>query len=137
MPGGEQEVAALVSRVGSEQQATAGSLEQGGIWAGCVQGVGRGLAQGAGEQDGAVGLVGELDEGRQAAGEARDGTGGIEDDQAGTQGVDDGGQVVQVVGESEGACAGEGVRSIRDEGMHEEDTSGFTPGGLKGVCDGI
>src|SRR5712692_7083120 len=99
MLGREQEVAALVSRVGCEQQATAGGLQQGGIWAGCVQGIGRWFAQGAGEQDGAVGLVGEFDEGGQAAGQARNGTGGIEDDQAGVQGADDGGQVVQVVGE--------------------------------------
>ncbi len=72
-----------------------------------MEGVDRGLAQGAGQQDGAIGLAGELDEGRQAAGETRDGTGGIEDDQAEVQAADDGGQVVQVLGERVGAGVGQ------------------------------
>jgi len=44
MAGGEQEVVALVSGIGGEEQTNAGGLEQGRSWAGCVQGVGRGLA---------------------------------------------------------------------------------------------
>jgi len=44
MAGGEQEVAALVSGVGGEEQAAASGLEQGRSWAGCVQGVGGWLA---------------------------------------------------------------------------------------------
>src|SRR5438128_8492352 len=80
MLGGEQEVVALVTGVGREEQATAGGLEQGRRWAGCVQGISRGLAQAAGEQDGAGGLVGKVDEGGQAARQASNGTGRIQDD---------------------------------------------------------
>lgn len=81
--------------------------------------------------------MGELDEGRQAAGQARNGTGGIEDDQAGVQGADDGGQVVQVVGESERACAGECMRSILDEGTQEQDMGGITTGSLQARFEGV
>src|SRR5229473_2611734 len=112
MFGGEQELAAIVGWVGSKQQATASSLEQGRSGAGRMQGIGRGRTQGAGKQDGAVGLAGELDEGGQAAGETRDGTGRINDDQAGVEGADEGGQVVQILGESVRARAGEVQRSI-------------------------
>src|SRR2546421_9406877 len=108
MFGGEQELAAVVGWVGSEQQATASSLQQGRSGTRRVQGVGRGLAQGAGKQNGTVGLAGELDEGRQAAGETRDGTGRIENNQADVEVADEGGQVVQVLGESIRARAGEG-----------------------------
>jgi hypothetical protein len=94
-------VVALVSGVGGEEQAAAGGLEQGSSWRRRVQGVSRGLAQGAGEQDGAVGLMGQFDEGGQAARETRNGTGGIQDHQAGIQAANHGGQVIQVVGESE------------------------------------
>ncbi len=72
-----------------------------------MEGVDRGLAQGASEQNGAVGLAGKIDESRQAAGETRDGTGGIEDDQAEVQAADDGGQVVQVLGERVRAGVGQ------------------------------
>ena len=137
MPGGEQEVVALVTGIGREQQATAGSLQQGRRWAGCVQGIGRGLAQAAGEQDGTVGLVGQFDEGGQAAGQARNGTGRIQDDQAGVQEADHGGQVVQVLGESERACAGEGTRSILDEGTQEQDMGGVASGSLQARFEGV
>ena len=72
-----------------------------------MEGVDRGLAQGASEQNGAVGLAGEINEGRQAAGETRDGAGRIEDDQAEVQAADDGGQVVQVLGERVRAGVGQ------------------------------
>ncbi len=137
MPGGEQEVVALVTGVGREEQATAGSLQQGRRWAGCVQGIGRGLAQAAGEQDGAGGLVGEFDEGGQAARQASNGAGRIEDDQAGVQAADYGGQVVQVVGESERACAGEGTRSILDDGTQEQDMGGIASGSLQARFEGV
>ena len=137
MPGGEQEVVALVTWIGCEQQATAGGLEQGRRWAGCVQGIGGWFAQGAGEQDGAGGLVGEFDEGGQAAGQASNGTGRIEDDQAGVQAADDDGQVVQVVGESERACAGQGTGSILDDGTQEQDMGGITSGSLQTRFEGV
>jgi len=44
MAGGEQEVVALVSGIGGEEQATAGGLEQWRGWRRCVQGVGRWFA---------------------------------------------------------------------------------------------
>jgi hypothetical protein len=62
-----------------------------------VQGIGRGLAQGAGEQDGTGVLAGEINESGQAAGETGDGTGRINDEQAGVEGADEGGQVVQAL----------------------------------------
>ncbi len=96
-----------------------------------MEGVGRGLVQGAGEQDGAVGLAGKIDEGRQAAGEARDGAGGIDDDQAGVQAADETGQVVQVVGESVRAGAGKGPRSIHDEGTHKQEMGGIATGSFE------
>ena len=91
MVGGEQEAAALVIGSGGEQEAAADGLEQGRRWGRRVQGVGGGCAQGAEEEDGAVGLVGELSEGREAAGETRNGTGGIEDEQASVHEADGGG----------------------------------------------
>jgi hypothetical protein len=109
MFGGEQELAAVAGWIGGEQQARASGLEQGRSGAGRVQGVGRRLAQGAGEQDSAVGLAGELDEGRQAAGETGDGTGRVDDDQAGIEGADDSGQVVEILGERVGAGVGQGT----------------------------
>ena len=72
-----------------------------------MEGVERGLAQGAGQQDSTVGLAGEINESGQAAGETGDGTGGIEDDQAEVQAADDGGQVVEVLGESVRAGVGQ------------------------------
>ena len=74
-----------------------------------MEGVDRGLAQGASEQDSTVGLAGEINESGQAAGETRDATSRIEDDQADVQAADEGGQVVQVLGESVGAGAGQGT----------------------------
>src|SRR5436853_3997324 len=112
MFGGQQQLAAVVGGVGSQQQAAASGLEQGRSGTRGVQGVGRGLAQGAGQQDGTVRLASKLDEGRQAAGEPRDGTGRIENDQSGVEVADEGGQVVQVLGESVRARAGEGQRRI-------------------------
>jgi hypothetical protein len=127
----------LVTWIGREEQVTAGGLQQGRIWAGCVQGIGRWLAQGAGEQNGAVGLVSEFDEGGQAAGQARNGTGRIEDGQAGVQEADHGGQIVQVVGESERACAGECMRSILEKGMEEQDMGGIASGSFEARFEGI
>ena len=72
-----------------------------------MEGVDRRLAQGAGQQDGAIGLAGKIDESRQAAGETGDGAGRIENDQAEVQAADDGGQVVQVLGESVRAGVGQ------------------------------
>ncbi len=102
-----------------------------------MQGVGRCLAQGAGQQDGTVGLAGELNEGRQAAGETRDGAGRINDDQAGIQVTDEGGQVVQVLGESVRARAGEGQRRILDEGTHERQMGGIAPSGFEARFEDI
>ncbi len=137
MFGGEQELATVVGWVDCEQQATASGLEQGRSGARRVQGVSRGLAQGAGKQDGAVGLAGELDEGRQAARETRDGAGRINDDQAGVEAADEGGQVVQVLGESVRAGAGEGQRSILEEGMHEHQMGRIAPGGFEARFEGV
>jgi len=89
MFGGDEELAAVVRGVGSQQQARASGLQQRRSWTRRVQGVGRGLAQGAGQQDGTVGLASEINEGGQAAGETRDGTGWINDDQAGVEGADE------------------------------------------------
>src|SRR5437868_10183968 len=61
MFGGEQELATVAGGVGSEQEATAGGLLQGRSGTRRVQGVGRGLAQGAGQQDGTGVLAGEFD----------------------------------------------------------------------------
>ncbi len=122
---------------GGEQEATAGGLLQGRSGTRRVQGVGRCLAQGAGQQDGTVGLAGEFDEGRQAAGEPRDGAGRINDDQAGIQVTDEGGQVVQVLGESVRARAGEGQRCILDEGTHQHQMGGIAPGGFKARFEDI
>jgi len=109
MAGGEQEVVTLVSRVGGEEQATAAGFEQRRRWRRRVQGVGGHLLQGAGEQDGAVGLMGQFDEGGQAARKARDGTGGIDDHQPCFQAADHDGQVIQVLGQRERAGAGQGA----------------------------
>ncbi len=92
-----------------------------------MQGVGRCLAQGAGQQDGTV----------QAAGETRDGAGRINDDQAGIQVTDEGGQVVQVLGESVRARAGEGQRRILDEGTHERQMGGIAPSGFEARFEDI
>jgi hypothetical protein len=59
MAGGEQEEEALVSGIGGEEQAAAAGLEQGRSGRRGVQGVGRGLAQGAGEHDGTGGIQDE------------------------------------------------------------------------------
>jgi len=133
----EQEVVALVSGVGREEQATAAGLHQGRRWAGRVQGVGGWLAQGASEQDGTVGLMGQFDEGGQAARETRDGAGGVQDDQSGFQATNHGGQMIQIVGERERAGAGQGPRSILDEGMEEQHMSGVASSGLQTWFDGI
>ena len=102
-----------------------------------MQGVSRGLAQGAGQQDGTVGLASEINEGGQAAGETRDGTGRINDDQAGVQVADEGGQVVQVLRESVRARGGEGQRRILDEGTHERQMGGIATGSLKARFEDI
>jgi len=137
MAGGEQEVVALVSGIGGEEQATAAGLHQGRSWAGWVQGVGGWLAQGAGEQDGTVGLMGQFDEGGQATSEAGDGAGRIEDDQPCFQAADHGGQVIQVLGERERAGAGQGPRSILDEGAEEQHLGGIASGGGEARFDGV
>ncbi len=137
MFGGEQELATVAGGVGGEQQATASGLQHGRSGTRRVQGVSRGLAQGAGQQDGAGGLVSELDEGRQATRETRDGTGRINDEQAGVEVANEGGQVVQVLGESVRARAGEGQRRILEEGMHEQQMGGIAPGGFEARFEGV
>jgi hypothetical protein len=137
MAGGEQEEVALVRGVGGEEQATAAGLEQGSSWRRGVQGVGGWFAQGAGEQDGAVGLMGQFDEGGQAAREARNGAGGIQDEQACVETADHGGQVIQVLGESERAGAGQGPRSILDEGTEEQHMGGIASGSFQARFDDI
>src|SRR2546421_11931704 len=107
MFGGQQQLVAVAAGVGSEQQARASGLEQGRGGSRRVEGVDRRLAQGAGQQDGAIGLAGKIDESRQAAGETRDGTGGIEDEQAEVQAADDGGQVGGGLGGSVRAGVGQ------------------------------
>ena len=62
MPGIYEELVTLVSRVGGEQKATAGGFMQRGRRAGRMQRVGWRLVEGASEQDGAVGLLGDFDE---------------------------------------------------------------------------
>jgi hypothetical protein len=96
-----------------------------------VEGVERGLAQGASEQDSTVGLAGEINESGQAAGETGDGAGRIENDQAGIQAANETGQVVQVLGESVRAAAGEGPGRILDERTDELDMVRNAPGRLE------
>ena len=72
-----------------------------------MEGVERGLAQGASEQESTVGLAGEINESGQAASETGDGAGRIENDQAEVQAANDGGQVVQVLGERVRAGVGQ------------------------------
>jgi hypothetical protein len=93
MVSGEQEAVALVVGSGGEEDAAADGFEQGRRWGWWVQGVGDGCAEGADEEDGAGGLLGEFGEGREGMGEARDGTGGIEDEQASIQEADGGGEL--------------------------------------------
>jgi len=102
-----------------------------------VQRVGGWLAQGAGEHDGAVGLLGQFDEGGQAASETGDGAGGIQDEQAGVEAADHGGQVIQILGERERAGAGECMRGILDEGMEEQHMGGIASGGGEAWFDGL
>jgi len=96
-----------------------------------VEGVDRGLAQGASEQDSTVGLAGEINESGQAAGETGDGAGRIENDQADVQAANETGQVVQVLGESVRAAAGEGQGRILDERTYELDMVRNAPGRLE------
>lgn len=49
------------------------------------------MAEGANEEDGAIGLLGEVEKGGQGTREAGDGTGGIEDDEAGVEAAYGGG----------------------------------------------
>jgi len=81
--------------------------------------------------------MGQFDEGGQAASETWNGAGGIQDEQAGIQAADHGGQVIQVVGESERAGAGQGPRSILDEGMEEQHMGGIASSGFEARFDGI
>ncbi len=137
MAGCKQKVVTFVTRIGCEQHAAADSFLQRRSWAGRAQWVGRWLAEGACEQDGAVRLMGEFDEGGQAAQQTRNGTGGIEDDQLRVQATDGVGQVIQIAGEREGAGAGGWARSIFDRPTEEQDVGGVATGGFQARFDRI
>lgn len=91
MVGGEQEAVVLVVRIGGKQEAATDGLEDRRRWGRRAQGVSDGGAEGADEQDGAVGLLGQFSQGGKAAGETGHSTGGIEDEQTGVHEADDGG----------------------------------------------
>jgi hypothetical protein len=102
-----------------------------------VQGVGGWFAQGAGEQDSTVGLMGQFDESGQAASEARDSTGGIQDQQASVHEANEGGQLIQVVGQSKRGGASQWTRSILDEGTEEQHMGGIASGSFEARFEGI
>ena len=99
---GEHETVALVTRIRGEQEvAASGSKHSGGGTAG-MQGIGGWTGEGAGEQNGAVGALGQIDKGRNGAPPAGEGAVGIEDEQAGVAGGDDLFQEGEVTRKAEG-----------------------------------
>jgi len=78
--GGQQQAVAFVGGIGSEQQMAAGGGEDGRggtVW---MEGIGGSTREGAGEHDGAVGALGEVDESRQGTTPARDGSERVQDE---------------------------------------------------------
>jgi len=132
--GRDEQAGVLSHGVRREEQATASHFQQ---WGGRGRGErgGRGLLQGAGEQDGTVGLMGQFEEGGQAARETSNGTGGIQDDQAGVEAADGGGQVIQVLGERE--AVGDWTRSVFERGTQEQDVGRVAPGGFQARFNGV
>lgn len=113
---GEQETAAFIRGIGSDQQATADEGELGIVGVVGTQGVCVLRADGAGKQDSAVGTFGQLRERDEevvrmlvrGAGTtaALDGAEGIDDDEDSVVVFDGGFQVAEVVGEAERILAG-------------------------------
>jgi len=139
MTGGEQEGVIFVFGIGCEEEAAAGGVEQGRWWARCFQGVGNGCVEGADEEDGTVGLLGEVHEGWQGTREAWDGTGRIENDEASVEVTDGGGQLRKVVGKGEGVGGVVGRRSRLGRKLRrteEQNMGGIASGGFQARFEG-
>ncbi len=102
-----------------------------------MQGVGRCACEGASEQDGAVGFLGEINEGGQAGTQTGNGTRGVDDEQAHIELADGGAEMFKITREVEGTEANGGLRRFLDEGTIEDQAGGVTTGGFEVWPDGV
>jgi hypothetical protein len=145
---GEQEAAAFIRGIGSDQQATADEGELGIVDVVGTQEICVLWVEGAGKQDGTVGTFGQVRERDEevvrmlvrGAGTtaALDGAEGIDYDEDSVVVFDGGFQVAEVVGETEGILAGRHSAGGPDgDGVEEQDVVRIGSCGLEAWLDGI